>query len=233
MLSFVTRKVAFLLLLSVAAFVGAGCGSNTAALPSGFVYLDEVIPNGIYDIRYYGTDNFLGTPVDGYKAPRAILTIEAAEALRAASEEFALQGYVIKVFDAYRPQKAVDHFIRWAADVDDTTNKARYYPDVDKKDLFRLGYIAERSGHSRGSTVDLTLVDLATGEELDMGSGFDFFGEISHHGTPLITPEQEANREILKSVMVKHGFKIYDEEWWHYTLQNEPYPDTYFDFDVQ
>ena len=163
----------------------------------------------------------------------AILTEEAAAALKKAADSLEEQGYYIKIFDAYRPQRAVDHFIRWAKDLDDVKMKEQFYPEVDKSKLFELGYIAEKSGHSRGSTVDLTLVDIETNEELDMGSGFDFFGSISNHGTDLITPEQERNRNILRDAMVAAGFKIYPEEWWHYTLEDEPYPDTYFNFPVK
>ncbi|HPU02053.1 MAG: M15 family metallopeptidase [Firmicutes bacterium] len=208
----------------------AGCGTG---LPEGFVYVHEVIDTVQLDIRYYGENNFVGTRIDGYERPVAILSEEAAAALKVAADILEEQGYYIKIFDAYRPQMAVDHFIRWAQDLDDVKMKEQFYPDVDKSKLFELGYIAEKSGHSRGSTVDLTLVDKHTGEELDMGGGFDFFGEISHHGTDLITEEQERNRNILREAMVAAGFKPYPEEWWHYTLENEPYPDTYFNFKVK
>lgn len=206
------------------------CGPK---LPKGFVYVHDVIETVQYDIRYYGEDNFVGTRIDGYLAPVALLTEEAAAALKVAADILEEQGYYIKIYDAYRPQRAVDHFVRWAQDVGDTKMKAKYYPGLDKSQLFPLGYIAEKSGHSRGSVVDLTLVDMATGEELDMGSGFDFFGDISNHGTDLITPEQERNRNILRDAMVAAGFEIYPEEWWHYLLKDEPYPDTYFDFEVR
>jgi D-alanyl-D-alanine dipeptidase len=202
-------------------------------MPEGFVYLDEVIPDAIYDIRYYTNDNFVGRRVDGYIAPRVILTHEAAEALARVAEECRQNGLLLKIFDGYRPQQAVNNFVRWAADIDDQIMKSKYYPDVDKRDLFHLNFIAEKSGHSRGSTVDLTLVDALTGEELDMASGFDFFGEISHHDSPLITPQQLQNRNLLRDIMVRHGFAPYPEEWWHYTLVDEPYPDTYFDFPVR
>ena len=149
------------------------------------------------------------------------------------ADEFRQQGLILKIFDGYRPQQAVNNFVRWAADVGDTKMKAKYYPDVDKKDLFRLNFIAEKSSHSRGSTVDLTLLNAETGEELDMASGFDFFGEISHHNSGLISEHQLQNRNLLKGVMEKHGFIPYPEEWWHYTLDREPYPDTYFDFPVR
>lgn len=202
-------------------------------LPEGFVYIDELIPDAILEVRYFSSDNFLDCKVDGYLAPKIILTIEAAEALTKVANELREQNLILKLFDGYRPQEAVNHFIRWAEDVEDQKMKDKYYPDVDKKDVFKLGYIAKRSGHSRGSTIDLTLIDIATGEELDMGSGFDFFGEISHHGTDIISEEQFQNRETLRNAMVRHGFEPYSKEWWHYTLLDEPYHDTYFTFPVE
>ncbi|WP_038287741.1 M15 family metallopeptidase [Acetivibrio straminisolvens] len=205
---------------------------NEYSLPDGFVYVTDVISTAQLEIRYFSNDNFTGTMIDGYEAPKAILTKEAAYALKIAADKLYEQGYYIKIFDAYRPQRAVNHFVRWAQDLYDTKMKEKYYPELDKSVLFKLGYIAEKSGHSRGSTVDLTLVHISTGEELDMGSGFDFFGEISNHGTPLITPEQERNRNILRDAMVDAGFEAYTKEWWHYKLKGEPYPDTYFDFPV-
>lgn len=205
------------------------CGPK---LPKGFVYVHDVIETVQYDIRYYGEDNFVGTRIDGYLAPVALLTEEAAAALKVAADILEEQGYDIKIYDAYRPQRAVDHFVRWGQDAGDTKMKAKYYPNLDKPQLFQ-GYIAKKSGHSRGSVVDLTLVDIATGQEVDMGSDFDFFGEISNHGTDLISPEQEWNRNILRDAMVAAGFQVYTKEWWHYALKDEPYPDTYFDFEVR
>jgi len=221
------------LLLVLVVFASSALTSTPSQLPDGFVYVTDEIPTAILEIRYFSEDNFVGAVIDGYHAPKAILTKEAAQALKKAADSLYEQGYYIKVFDAYRPQRAVDHFVRWAQDLSATQMKEKYYPDVDKALLFELGYIAEKSGHSRGSTVDLTLVDVSTGTELDMGSGFDFFGEISHHGTDLITKEQEQNRNILRDAMVNAGFEPYPEEWWHYTLRDEPYPDTYFDFPVE
>lgn len=206
---------------------------DKAALPEGFVYIDNVLPSAVQDIRYYGVNNFVGKRVDGYAAPRAILSRKAAEALKGAADEFALQGYTVKIFDAYRPQTAVNHFIRWAKDLHDVKTKATFYPQVDKTLLFKEGYIALRSSHSRGSTVDLTIVDSATAKELDMGSPFDFFDPISHHGATQITAAQSANRLFLRNIMEKHGFVALQKEWWHYTLKNEPYPKTYFDFPVR
>lgn len=202
-------------------------------IPDKFAYVHEAIPDAKYDIRYATLDNFLGTTVDGYLAPVAILTCEALEELQKAANEWRDQGYGILVFDGYRPQKAVDHFVRWARDLSDTLTKSKYYPDVDKADLVAEGYIAERSGHTRGSTVDLSLYDLAGGGALDMGSGFDLFGPTSHHGTDLITVEQASNRLILKETMERHGFICYSREWWHYGLKNEPFPESFFNFDVQ
>ncbi|MDR2586104.1 MAG: M15 family metallopeptidase [Prevotellaceae bacterium] len=205
---------------------------KTSKLPAGFVYISDVIPDVLLDIRYYSKFNFVGSRVDGYLAPVAILTQEATLALVKAADELRAQGYILKIFDGYRPQKAVEHFVRWANDVNDTIYKRTFYPNVDKSRLFELMYIAARSGHSRGSTIDLTLVDMSTGKELDMGAPFDFFGPVSGHDTNLITEEQKTNRELLKNTMTKYGFKINNEEWWHYAFVGEPYPSTYFDFDV-
>ena len=202
-------------------------------LPAGFVYLDEIIPDALYEMRYFTNNNFIGRRIDGYYVHRAICSEEAAEAIKAVQEELKKDGLGIKIFDIYRPQSAVEQFIRWAKDAPDTKMKAVYYPEVDKKDLFELNFIAERSGHSRGSTIDLTIIDYYTGEELDMGSPFDFFGTISNHDTDLINSEQYQNRQILKNIMEKHNFKPHREEWWHYTLNDEPYTDTYFDFPVK
>lgn len=212
---------------------------------SQFVNLAEAVPDAILEIRYYGTYNFVGARVDGYMEPVALLTRQAADSLRAVSEELMKMGYRLKIYDAYRPQCAVDHFMRWGADLADTLMRPYFYPNVDKKDLFRLEYIAEHSGHSRGSTVDLTLFDMRTEKELDMGGTFDWFGKESHPdfgGNPnngkykqndKITAEQFHNRMILREVMLRHGFKPYDCEWWHFTLKEEPYPDTYFTFPVK
>jgi len=226
------RTKVLVLAFSLLLLLVTGCTQKSHA-PEAFVYIDQVIPTVHCDIRYSTENNFVGTRIDGYEASAAILTSETAQALKAVSEELYPQGYYLKIFDGYRPQKAVDHFIRWAKDVSDTKMKAQYYPNVDKKDLFKLGYIAKKSGHTRGSTVDLTLVFKETGEEVDMGSGFDFLDEISAHGTKLISAEQAANRRKLKKAMERHGFRSYAKEWWHYTLINEPYPNQYFNFDVK
>ncbi|MFB9328462.1 M15 family metallopeptidase [Paenibacillus aurantiacus] len=201
-------------------------------LPAGFVYVDEVIPKAQYDIRYYTDYNFVGARIDGYEAPLAILTKEAANALQLVSADLAKKGYMLRIYDAYRPAKAVAHFIRWAKDPDDTTMKQVFYPEVDKADLFD-GYLAKRSGHSRGSTVDLTIVNTYAGREVDMGSPFDRLGLESSHGSKLVTAAQRANRALLKAAMERRGFTAYSKEWWHYTLTKEPFPKRYFDFDVQ
>ena len=200
---------------------------------SDFVLLTDAVPDAILEIRYYGTYNFVGTRIDGYEAPIAMLTKKAAKALKAVSDDVMAKGYRLKIYDAYRPQKAVDHFVRWAADVADTTMKYCFYPNLDKSVLFEQEYIMEKSGHTRGSTVDLTLFDMATGKELDMGGTFDWFGEESHPDYRGITDEQYAHRMILRTAMLSHGFKPLDSEWWHFTLADEPYPDTYFTFPLR
>jgi len=201
--------------------------------PDAFVEVTALVPDALLDIRYYSAFNFVGSRIDGYSAPIAMLARPAAEALARAASAARERGYVLRVFDAYRPQAAVDHFVRWAEDLSDQALKNVFYPEVDKSLLFAQGYIASKSGHSRGATVDLTLVARLSGRELDMGSPFDFFGPISHHGAKGLTREQAANREILKSLMEAAGFRPYAEEWWHYTLADEPYPDTYFNFPNQ
>jgi D-alanyl-D-alanine dipeptidase len=200
--------------------------------PSGFVLLSDLVPNIIQEIRYFSTYNFIGERIDGYEEPCAILTVEAARALKAVSNELFVQGYRIKVFDAYRPACAVKQFVLWGIEDQDIRMKPYFYPDLQKQDLFAEGYIAKLSSHSRGSTVDLTLLDMKTGKEVDMGSPFDLFSEKSHPGYKGITDEQYENRMLLQHVMVKNGFVPIDCEWWHFTLKNEPYPDTYFEFPV-
>ncbi|MBQ4488404.1 MAG: M15 family metallopeptidase [Ruminobacter sp.] len=199
---------------------------------SGFVLLSDAVPDAILEIRYYSTYNFVGDRIDGYEEPLAFLTKEAAAALKNVSDELITKGYRLKIFDAYRPQKAVTHFMNWALDEEDVRMKKYFYPELDKKVLFPQGYIAEHSGHSRGSTVDLTLFDMTTEKEVDMGGTFDYFGELSHPDYRNITEEQYRNRMLLREVMLKHGFKPLVEEWWHFTLANEPYPDTYFTFPI-
>ena len=199
---------------------------------SDFVLLSEAVPDAILEIRYYSTYNFIGGRVDGYEEPVALLTKEAAAALKEVSDDLIGKGYRLKIYDAYRPQKAVTHFMRWALDYEDTRMKPYFYPELEKDTLFPLGYIAEHSGHSRGSTVDLTLFDMKTEKEADMGGTFDYFGELSHPDYTGITDEQYRNRMILRDAMLAHGFKPLEEEWWHFTLRDEPYPNTYFTFPV-
>jgi D-alanyl-D-alanine dipeptidase len=222
-----------------------------------FIDIHEVISDVILDIRYYGEHNFLGQRVDGYLAPKCILTQEAAYALANVQKDLQPYALTLKIYDCYRPQKAVNHFVRWATEINNTKTRKEFYPTVDKRNLFKDGYIAERSSHSRGSTVDLTIVPLPVPRQqeyipgqkqfecylpagqrfgdssIDMGTGFDCFHELSHTANPKIGREQRVNRLLLKTLMEKHGFKNYDMEWWHYTLKNEPYPNTYFDFPVE
>ena len=202
----------------------------------GFVYVDDIIPDVVVELRYHSHDNFLGRPVNGYLSSRCIMTREAAEALGRVQLDLKRFGLGVKIFDAYRPGRAVDCFVRWARDFSDTKMKAHYYPHVAKKDLFKEGYIALESSHSRGSTVDLTIVARGRGgnfKELDMGSGFDFFGPVSWPSDLSVTPVQRAHRMLLQKVMVEHGFVHYQKEWWHFTLKNEPFPNTYFDLQNQ
>ena len=200
--------------------------------PSGFVLISDYVPGVIQEIRYHSTYNFVGERIDGYEEPVALITIEAARALKSVANEMNVQGYRLKIFDAYRPLCAVKHFVLWGIEDQDIRMKPYFYPDLQKQELFSGGYIASRSSHTRGSTVDLTLLDMTTGKELDMGSPFDYFSEISHPDSRQVTDEQYANRMTLRSVMVRNGFEPIDCEWWHFTLQDEPYPDMYFDFPV-
>ncbi len=207
--------------------------SKCQSLQNGFTYLLEIDPTIKKELRYYSSNNFIGTPVDGYKKDRIIISIPAAKTLRKIQNKLLASGLSLKVFDAYRPQQAVDHFVRWARVMNDTLMKQLYYPDVKKSDLFKLGFIAKKSGHTRGSTVDLSLVDLNTNKELDMGSSYDFFGEESHPFYKKITETQMKNRMLLRTIMIKNGFIPYDNEWWHFTLKDEPYPSTYFNFLIE
>lgn len=201
-------------------------------LEKGFVYLDEAVEGVLWDAKYFSCDNFVGSQVDGYRANRVVGTREMAEALRSVRDAAAKQGLRLMLWDAYRPQRAVSHFMRWCAQEEDGRTKAKHYPNTDRKDMVSLGYIAARSGHSRGSTIDLTLAD-DKGNLLDMGGIFDLMDERSHHGSRDITPQQHKNRELLRSMMLDAGFTDYENEWWHYRLKNEPYPDTYFDFVIE
>ena len=207
-------------------------GTTLSNDASDFVLLSEAVPDAILEIRYYSTYNFVGDRIDGYEQPTALLTKEAAAALKEVSDELVSKGYRLKIFDAYRPQMAVSHFVRWAQDLNDTRMKPYFYPELDKSVLFDQGYIAEHSGHSRGSTVDLTLFDMETEREVDMGGTFDYFGELSHPDYEEVTTRQYKKRMLLRDTMLAHGFKPLSTEWWHFTLENEPYPDTYFTFPV-
>ena len=199
---------------------------------SGFVLLSDYVPQIVQEIRYFSTYNFVGDRIDGYEEPIALLTREAARALKTVSNELMVKGYRMKIYDAYRPVTAVKHFILWGIEDEDVRMKPYFYPDLEKQALFKDGYIAKQSSHSRGSTVDLTLLDMRTGKELDMGGPFDLFSALSHPDYRGITEEQYDNRMFLQSIMLRNGFTGIDCEWWHFTLQDEPYPDTYFTFPV-
>ena len=205
---------------------------NDFSRPDGFVSVSEVIPDVLLDVRYYSTYNFVGERVNGYEAPVVLLTKEAAATLSLVNADMRRKGLRLVLYDGYRPQRAVDHFVRWAESADESM-RAAFYPDVEKRDLFERGFIARRSGHSRGSTIDLTLLDEKGGTPLDMGGPFDFFGELSHPDSPAVTPVQHENRTLLREAMLAHDFKPLSTEWWHFTLKDEPYPDTYFDFPVR
>ena len=200
--------------------------------PSGFVLLADQIPHIVQEIRYYSSYNFIGERIDGYEEPCALLTKEAARALKVVSNELIVQGYRLKIFDAYRPACAVKRFVLWGIEDQDIRMKPYFYPELEKQELFAKGYIAKQSSHSRGSAVDLTLLDMQTGKELDMGSPFDLFSEQSHPDYRGITDEQYENRMLLRRSMLRNGFAPLECEWWHFVLENEPYPDTYFNFPV-
>jgi len=209
------------------------CFCSFAQLPEGFVYVKTVVPDIDVELRYNTSNNFVGKGVEGYNSNKLILTKKAALALKQVQEVLQNQNLCLKVYDGYRPQRAVNHFMRWAKNLNDTINKHAFYPDVDKLDLFVEGYIAARSGHSKGSTVDLTIIDGNTGKPIDMGSNYDFFGEASWVDYKNITETQKANRKLLQQVMIKCGFKNFEKEWWHFTLLEEPFPNTYFDFPIR
>ena len=198
-------------------------------LEDGFVYLKDIDDSIIVDLKYYSSENFTGRFVDGYLANKAILTNEAGIALSNAQKDFNKLGYSLILYDAYRPQSAVDFFVRWSTNLNDTIFKNLYYPDIKKSNLFKLGYIAYKSGHSRGSTIDVSLVDITTNKEIDMGTIFDYFGIESHTFYDNLTENQKANRLLLYEIMSNNGFQNYSKEWWHYTLKNEPFQ-KYFDF---
>ncbi len=226
--------------------------SEAKNLPEGFVYLKEVIPNVQQVSRYFGKENFIGKRVTGYESPDIIITLKTAESLKKVNDELKERGFELVIYDAYRPQKAVDEFVKWGK-TNESSKKELYYPFISKSDIFKRGFVATKSGHSRGSTVDLTIIEtgkkalliprqvhrvLSNGNKviflddgtLDMGLHFDYFGTESWHNSPLISKEYNKKRKGLRHVMEKHGFKAMEGEWWHYTLENEPFPNTYFDF---
>lgn len=220
------------LILGVGLFWLAGCATPVQAQQDDFVTIQSVAPGVVVDMRYAGSNNFMGRPIRGYEAPVCWLSRPAAEALAQVQIDLEAFGHGLKIYDCYRPQRAVNNFVAWASDPRDRVNAARFYPNVAKSDLIPQGYIASRSGHSRGSTIDLTLVD-ANGRELDMGGEFDFFDPRSWPLDASITSEQRANRMLLRLAMQAQGFRPYDKEWWHFTLQSEAHPETYFDFPVR
>lgn len=246
-----------LLILLLSALLLCAPAIQAADPLPGFVDAEKAIPDLIVEMRYHGAHNFVGARVDGYEAPRCILTKPAAAALAKVQAELKPMGLGIKVYDCYRPKRAVAHFERWARDIKDTKTKAEFYPTIDKRDLFKLGYVADKSSHSRGSTVDLNIVALPAAPQpqfrlgqklaactksasqrwpdngLDMGTGFDCFHERSHTANQALPGQARANRALLKALMEKHGFVNYELEWWHYTLAGEPFPDTYFDFPIR
>ena len=224
-----STHVALVLLLPLLTQPAQGQGP----VPPGFVDAAAVVDGLVVDMRYFGDNNFVGERIDGYELPRCILSGPAANALAAVQRELEAQGLGLKVFDCYRPQRAVAHFVRWAQRIDDVKRKHEFYPDVDKRDLFKEGYISERSGHSRGSTLDLALVRRSGGRELDMGSPFDFFSPKSWPSDVSVSGAAHANRALLAAAMTRGGFRPYNKEWWHFTLSDEPFPDAYFDFPVR
>lgn len=226
-------RITLTILTTLLGLIAISVAVNAATLPKGFVHLQDVIPNVVCEVRYFSEDNFVGARVDGYQAPVIIVTEQTANALAKVQKQLAPFGLGLKVFDGYRPQSAVDHFVRWAKDLNDIKTKDKYYPEVPKSELFQSGYVARRSSHSRGSAVDLTIVGLETGEELDMGSGFDFFSPVSWPESMAVNAQQRAHRMLLRMIMLDNGFIPYKKEWWHFNLKNEPFPDKYFDFPVE
>lgn len=200
---------------------------------SDFVFVDEFVPGIRWDSKYATWDNFTGKPVDGYQANRIVGTRALCAALDTAREQAAFHGFGLLIWDGYRPQRAVDRFVRWSREPEDGRTKPRHYPNIDRAEMFARGYVATKSGHSRGGTVDLTVYHLATGERAPMGGDHDLMDSSSHHGAAGIGDVESENRETLRSIMEASGFRSYDCEWWHYTLTCEPYPNTYFDFPIK
>jgi D-alanyl-D-alanine dipeptidase len=247
----------FFLLLTLCSSQFTGISAAAEKMPEGFVDIKNVIPDVQLDIRYYGPHNFVGEKVNGYNAGKCIITKEAAAALEKVQKDLGQFSLSLKIYDCYRPQRAVNHFVQWATEMKNTKTRKEFYPTVDKRNLFKDGYIDSKSGHSHGSTVDLTIVPVPVPKQanyipgqklsacclpwnqrfrdnsIDMGTGFDCFAELSHTGNKNIGLQQRINRMLLKSLMEKYGFRNFEKEWWHYTLNNEPYPDTYFDFIIE
>jgi D-alanyl-D-alanine dipeptidase len=226
-------RLFFSVLLSVVIVLPKANPSVAQDHPEAFVDVSDIVPDLIIDMRYFSSHNFVGKQIDGYETPVCYLTKQAGKALAQAASEALSLGYALKVFDCYRPARAVAHFVRWARDLEDIATKAEFYPSVEKKHLFRDGYIASRSGHSRGSTVDVTLVRGFDGQEVDMGTSYDFFSTKSWPSDRSVSVEAQKSRELLGELMRRNGFDAYDKEWWHFTLRHEPFPDTYFDFVVR
>ena len=232
----IVKKSVFALLFGLCILEGGHrvmAQNSDVIVPRSFLELQEFIPSIHLELRYFSEDNFVGQVIDGYHANKVFMTREAAVALSNVQSELASFGLSLKVFDAYRPQRAVNHFVRWAQDLSDTRMKAVFYPTVAKEDLFSSGYIAQLSGHSRGSTIDLTIVDLQSGGELEMGTAWDFFDPLSWSSNLDLPIQARVNRNLLNVLMTKNGFRALPEEWWHFTLENEPFPDTYFDFPIK
>jgi zinc D-Ala-D-Ala dipeptidase len=220
-------------LIATALVASFGVSAAAQERPAQFVDAAAIVPGLILDMRYAGAHNFVGRPIDGYERPRCLLTQAAATALANVARDLAQRGLVLKAFDCYRPTRAVADFVRWARDLGDRAGKAEFYPQVDKRMLFHDGYISPRSGHSRGSTVDLTLAQAADGRELDMGTPFDFFSPRSWPSDRSVSAQAQANRALLSGAMRQGGFRPYEKEWWHFTLRHESFPDSYFDFPVK
>ena len=254
----ITRYLlSFFLFLTISSLLFAGACRASEQIPEGFVDIKNTIPDIELDIRYFGPHNFVGEKINGYNAGKCLLTKEAATALAEVQKDLARFSLSLKIYDCYRPQRAVDHFVKWATEIKNIKTKKEFYPTVDKRNLFKDGYIDSKSGHSRGSTIDLTIVPVPVPQQaeyipgqilsachlpvnrrfrdnsIDMGTGFDCFSELSHTENKSIGLQQRLNRMLLKSLMTKYGFRNFEKEWWHYTLINEPYPNTYFDFVIE
>ena len=229
----ISIRFVILMTLSFVLTISSLTAQRDSIIKYDFVCLDSLLDYATYDIRYAGKNNFLGRPVDGYDNPTLILTKQAAMALKQVEDDIYESGYILLIYDTYRPQRAVDNFRSWAREASDTLTKSQYYPEQDKRNLFKLGYISTRSGHSRGSTIDLTMRHRHTGEIVDMGGPYDYFGPLSHHDYAQLTYQQKRHRNTLKSAMKRRGFRAYSKEWWHYTLNGEPYRQRYFDFIVE